>query len=367
MSIAFSTDNQAKTTNGAKEALRYRVVSVWLYSILVLIAAMVVVGGATRLTDSGLSITEWKPILGAIPPLSEADWQDAFAKYRLIPEYQEINKGMSMSEFQFIFWWEWGHRFLGRIIGLAFFIPAAIFWVLGWLPSPLKVRVAMLFVLGGLQGVVGWWMVTSGLVDRVDVSQYRLAVHLTLACILFAGVLWVVLGLQPKEAEVAPIGLKTFSFVMMGLVLFQIFTGALVAGLDAGLSYNTWPLMDDAIVPDGLFIQSPWWINMFENVKTVQFDHRMIAYGIWVLALVHAALWTIKTNNRGSKLRAWLLFASVCGQAYLGIQTILWAVPLDYALYHQFGALVVLGIAVWQCRRMVGGYSFLHSHQFNQR
>ena len=337
---------------------RLGMIRVWLYTILGLIFAMVVVGGATRLTDSGLSITEWKPILGAIPPLNNADWQIAFDKYRLIPEYLEINKGMSLAEFQFIFWWEWGHRFLGRFIGLVFFIPAVIFWVLGWLPNQLKPRIAILFVLGGLQGAVGWWMVASGLVDRVDVSQYRLATHLSLACFLFAGVHWVALGLKPREAQ-GNRALSRAGWALFVLVFIQIFAGALVAGMDAGLAYNTWPLMDGGLVPDGLGVMEPFWLNSFENAKAVQFNHRLIAYGLWILALVHAVWVTCKAVSARVKASAWFVFAVVTMQALIGIATLLLAVPLDVALMHQAGVLSVLMVLVCHLRHVEGSYDFI--------
>lgn len=334
-------------------------IRLWLYTILGLIAAMVVVGGATRLTDSGLSITEWKPILGAIPPLTAEDWQIAFDKYRLIPEYELVNKGMSLAEFKFIFWWEWAHRFLGRVIGFAFFVPAVVFWALGWLPSGLKPRIVGLFILGGLQGVVGWWMVASGLVDRVDVSQYRLAVHLTLACFLFAAVLWVALGLRDKFAVASTPAMRWAAGVLLMLIFVQIFAGGLVAGLDAGLAYNTWPQMDGVFVPAGLGAMSPSWLNIFENAKTVQFNHRMIAYGLWALVLTHALWVSLKPVSRIVKVQAWLIFIVVTGQAIVGILTLLWAVPLDLALYHQFGVLVVLAASVWYLRTLKGRSGFL--------
>lgn len=349
--IKTSTETNTPTS-------RLALIRAWLYTVLGLIFAMVVVGGATRLTDSGLSITEWKPILGAIPPLNAADWQIAFDKYRQIPEYQEINKGMSLGEFQFIFWWEWGHRFLGRIIGLAFFIPAVIFWVLGWLPSQLKPRIAILFVLGGLQGAVGWWMVASGLVDRVDVSQYRLATHLSLACFLFAGVYWVALGLKQRPSF-GDSTLTKAGWALLVLVFVQIFAGALVAGMDAGLAYNTWPLMDGHMVPDGLFVMEPLWLNSFENAKAVQFNHRVIAYGLWVLVLLHALWVTGKTVASRVKTSAWLIFVAVTGQALIGIVTLLLAVPLDVALMHQAGVLFVLMALVWHLRQVEGSYRFI--------
>lgn len=351
-----------KTLNAGKFAHqegKLAAVRLWLYSIVALITAMVVVGGATRLTDSGLSITEWKPLLGAIPPLSAEDWQIAFDKYRQIPEYQLVNKGMSLAEFQFIFWWEWAHRFLGRIIGLVFFVPAVIFWALGWLPMGLKPRIVCLFVLGGLQGVVGWWMVASGLVDRVDVSQYRLAVHLTLACFLFAAVLWVALGLRDKVAVASTPFMRWAAIGLLVLIFVQIFAGALVAGMDAGLAYNTWPLMDGTLVPSGLGAMSPLWLNVFENAKTVQFDHRMLAYALWVLALLHAVWVSLKPVSSVVKMQAWLIFIAITGQAIVGILTLLWAVPLDVALYHQFGVLVVLAVCVWYLRTLKGRSGFL--------
>lgn len=334
-------------------------VRLWLYAIAVLIAAMVVVGGATRLTDSGLSITEWKPLLGAIPPLSAADWQEVFDKYRLIPEYELVNKGMSLEEFKFIFWWEWAHRFLGRIVGLAFFVPAVAFWALGFFPSALKPRIAGLFILGGLQGVVGWWMVASGLVERVDVSQYRLAVHLTLACFLFAAVLWVAFGLggRPRPAA-AGAGMRSAAGALVALVFLQIFAGGLVAGMDAGLAYNTWPQMDGAFVPSGLGAMSPVWINIFENAKTVQFDHRMLAYGLWFAALLHAVWVCAKPVERRIKMQAFAIFAVMSLQAAAGISTLLLHVPLDVALTHQFGALIVLAVGVFYLRSLKGPSAF---------
>lgn len=358
MAVSFDAHAAELSTQTTTMSGRLAVVRAWLYTVLGLIFAMVVVGGATRLTDSGLSITEWKPILGAIPPLSDADWQIAFDKYRLIPEYQEINKGMSLAEFQFIFWWEWGHRFLGRIIGLVFFFPAVVFWALGWLPKPLKPRLLILFVLGGLQGVIGWWMVASGLVDRVDVSQYRLATHLSLACFLFAAVYWVVLGLKPRSAHGGRL-LNFAAWMLICVVFVQIFAGALVAGMDAGLAYNTWPLMDGAIIPSGLTAMTPPWINAFENAKTVQFNHRMIAYGLWLLVIFHA-IWISRMSVASIvKRSAWLIAFAVTAQALIGIATLLLAVPLDVALMHQAGVLFVLMALIWHVRQLTGSYRFL--------
>jgi heme a synthase len=313
-------------------------VQAWLYAIAVLVFCMVIVGGATRLTDSGLSITEWKPLLGVIPPLTEADWLEAFEKYKLIPEYITVNAGMTLDEFKFIYWWEWSHRFLGRVIGLAFLVPFVIFAGLGWIARPMWPRLIGLFVLGGLQGALGWYMVASGLVDRVDVSQYRLSAHLTLATIIFAAILWVAFGLNANRAWPST-SRQRWAVGIVALIVFQVAAGGLVAGLDAGMGYNTWPLMDGKLVPDGLFIMAPAWRNLFENAITVQFNHRLIAYVIVIVAVAYAYL----QRSRESLL----VLGAVLLQAAIGIVTLLAQVPLSWGLIHQGGALVVLSAALW--------------------
>ncbi|MEW5423139.1 COX15/CtaA family protein [Amorphus sp. 3PC139-8] len=338
----------AQTHDFAPAAIRY-----WLLAVAGLIVLMVVVGGATRLTDSGLSITEWKPIHGVIPPLSDAEWQEEFAKYQKIPEYELINKGMSLSEFKGIFWWEWGHRFLGRFIGIAFFVPMVWFWARGQVPGWLKPRLVALLLLGGLQGAVGWWMVASGLVDRVDVSQYRLAVHLTLACSILAAIVWTAESLKIRakaSLDPAPHGLAPVARAIVALVLLQIFLGGLVAGLDAGFTYNTWPLMDGSMVPSGLLFQDPWWINAFENTLTVQFDHRILAYLIVVCVLLQWWWAARRAPESRATMRSALLAGVVIAQAAIGIVTLLLVVPLKLGLLHQFAATVVLWIAVVHAR-----------------
>ena len=315
-----------------------RWVTYWLILIAVMIAAMVVVGGATRLTGSGLSITEWNPIMGAIPPLADADWQAAFAKYQQSSQYRLQNTGMTIDQFKFIFWWEWAHRLLGRMIGVVFFLPFVIFAALKMLPRRIWGRLITIFILGGLQGALGWYMVASGLVDRVSVSQYRLSAHLTFAAIILAFVLWVVFSLtrahhRPKG------GMQWLALLLVPLVLLQIAAGGFVAGLDAGQGYNTWPLMDGAFVPAGLGALQPWWANLFENALTVQFDHRMLAYVVFALVMVQVA--GIRTSP------ALLLAVFVLFQVALGITTLLSHVPLDLALLHQLGAIAVLAAAVW--------------------
>lgn len=328
---------KAETFN-SQQAAALPYVRAWLLGVAALIFCMVIVGGATRLTDSGLSITEWKPLLGAIPPFTEAHWLEAFEKYRQIPEYQLVNKGMSLADFKFIYWWEWAHRFLGRVIGLAFFLPFAYFAVTGALNVKTAVRCGVLFVLGGLQGALGWYMVASGLVDRVDVSQYRLAAHLTLATVIFGAILWVALGLRRLRRAPAG-GREWMALLIVVLIVLQVAAGGFVAGLDAGFGYNTWPLMDGALVPKGLFVAEPWWRNMFENAMTVQFSHRILAYAIAVLVVSYAYV----VQSRSSMIVA----AAVFLQVALGIWTLLWSVPLWLGLAHQGGALVLLAAAIW--------------------
>jgi cytochrome c oxidase assembly protein subunit 15 len=320
---------------------------------------MIVVGGATRLTDSGLSITGWQPLLGAIPPLNEADWHTAFEKYRQIPQYHQVNKGMSLAEFQFIYWWEWAHRFLGRFIGVAFALPLVYFWARGYLRKGLPLRLSGVLLLGGLQGAIGWYMVKSGLVDRIDVSQYRLALHLTVAMLILALISWIAFGLKregdayPHLRAITP-GQKRLALGVLTLVLLQSLLGAFVAGLNAGLTYNTWPLMDGKLVPDGLGTLQPWYLNLFENITTVQFNHRMMAYLVCATALVQA-VWVMRTADDQRLVRsALMLMAAVLAQAALGIWTLLAVVPLWLGLAHQAGAAIVLIVAVRHAHLMTG-------------
>lgn len=337
-------------TNGVRDDMRP--IRYWLVAVAALVVAMIVVGGATRLTDSGLSITEWQPLLGAIPPLTEAHWLEAFEKYRQIPEYHEINKGMSLEAFKFIYWWEWSHRFLGRFIGLAFALPLAFFWLRGRIPAGWGWKLSGVLALGGLQGVIGWYMVKSGLVDRVDVSHYRLALHLGTAFVILGLLVWLALETYPPRDAIR---LGTVSrwqvriaVVVCALVLLQVLLGALVAGLKAGLTYNTWPLMDGRLIPNGLFTLQPWYANFFENVTTVQFDHRVLAYVLLVLALAHAiAIWRV--DDGALPISASLLLGALVAQAALGIWTLLSArgeIPIGLGLAHQGFAAIVMIVAV---------------------
>jgi heme a synthase len=331
-----------------------RAIRLWLLLVAALIFAMMLVGGATRLTESGLSIVEWKPVTGTLPPLSEAAWQAEFDKYKAIPQYREVNRGMSLAEFKTIFWWEWTHRLMGRLIGVAFLLPFLWFLWKGWIEPGLRWRLWAIFGLGALQGAIGWWMVASGLTERVNVSQYRLAVHLTLACLIFTVVLWTAQQLVPRVALDAPRRVRIGAVALLGLVFVQIYLGALVAGLRAGLLYNTWPLIDGALIPDAarLFFEQPLWRNVFENALTVQFMHRMTAYVLLGLALLHAVD-VARTVRRGGA-RAWALALAACitFQAGIGVLTLLWHVPIGLGLAHQGMAMIVLTIATIHTERL---------------
>jgi cytochrome c oxidase assembly protein subunit 15 len=331
-----------------------RAVRRWLYSVAALVFALIVVGGATRLTDSGLSITEWRPIMGIIPPLSEADWQEALEKYRQIPEYKLVNRGMSLEAFKFIFWWEWGHRFLARMVGFAFAIPFVYFAVRRRLPAGMSWNLAGLFALGGLQGAIGWYMVSSGLVDRIDVSHYRLALHLFVAFLIFALLLWSAWSLLPRAdgapARAAARRHRWMAGLLLALIFLQVVLGALVAGLKAGLTHNTWPLMDGQFIPGGLWVMSPWYLNPFENVTMVQFNHRMVAYAIVAGALWHA-LSVVRAGDDRLAPSALALAVAVLAQAALGVWTLLAHVPLSLGLAHQGVAAIAAGIAAWHLFR----------------
>lgn len=339
-----------------REARNRKYIRIWLYLVLIVLATIVLVGGATRMTGSGLSITEWKPIHGIIPPFGHDQWMEEFDKYRQIPQYQQLNKGMSLAEFQQIFWWEWAHRFLARGVGFLVAVPLAFFWLTGRLERRLKPRMIFILALGALQGAVGWWMVASGLVDRVDVSQYRLATHLTLACIIFAAVMYVARGLAVYSEAPANRQIQRLAGWFVLFVFIQIYLGALVAGLDAGLSYNTWPLMDGAVIPGDLFPIQPIWHNLFESPKTVQFVHRCFAYFVLIVALWQAVSTVRQAPGTTHARRAVLLVVLVTLQAAIGITTLLMQVPIGLGLLHQFFAIVILGFSVAHWRGTKGAY-----------
>jgi cytochrome c oxidase assembly protein subunit 15 len=328
----------------------------WLYVVLLVMFALFIVGGATRLSNAGLSITEWNPIHGVIPPLNDAQWQEDFQKYKQIPEYRELNQGMTLSEFKGIFWWEWTHRLLARSVGFLFAIPLIFFWATGRLEPRVKPRLVGILALGALQGAIGWWMVASGLSVRTDVSQYRLATHLTMACIIFTATIVVARGLAPHSVGPAERGIQRFAGWMVVAVLAQIYLGALVAGLNAGFSYNTWPLMDGAVIPGDLLVIEPVWRNFFESPKTVQFVHRMFAYAVLVVALWHAFATMRAAPGTTHARRAWLLVVLILCQAAIGVGTLLAQAHMHWALLHQGFALIVLIFATAHWRGAKGAY-----------
>lgn len=328
-----------------------RAVRLWLLAVAAILFLTLIVGGATRLTESGLSIVEWKPVTGVLPPLTQGAWQDEFTKYQAIPQYRELNRGMSLDQFKVIYWWEWTHRVLARLIGAAFLLPFLFFLWRGWIPRPTQMRLWLIFALGAFQGAVGWWMVSSGLAAGVAVSQYRLAFHLTLACLIYSAIVWTSQQILPRPPVASNARVRNGALLIAGLVLAQIYLGALVAGTNAGMIYNTWPDIDGGLIPPlgSLWAQTPWWHNLFENVLTVQFDHRMLAYTIWVLAGLHAIA-ARQARQQGSS--AALLWLAVTVQATLGVLTLVFVVPLDLAMTHQAMAIVVLTIAVVHAERL---------------
>src|SRR4051794_23500613 len=326
----------------------------WLTVVAALIAVMVLVGGATRLTESGLSIVEWKPIAGTLPPLTDAHWREAFEGYKTIPQYRELNAGMSLDEFKTIFWWEWSHRLLGRVIGAAFLLPFLWFLWRGALSTELKRRLWIIFALGALQGAVGWWMVASGLSQRVEVSQLRLATHLVLALLIYAAIVWTLTRLRERPPTPVPARLKTAGMALLALTFVQLYFGALVAGLRAGRVYNTWPDIDGGFIPSAarLWFEAPWWRNLFDNALTVQFEHRMTAYALFALAVLHAADAVRSRAGPAAASGAIWLAVAITLQSALGILTLLHQVPILLGLAHQAVAIVVLTLAILQAERL---------------
>jgi cytochrome c oxidase assembly protein subunit 15 len=345
---AMTADAVPVSSATPRQIASRRLIALWLFGVCALLVAMIVLGGLTRLTGSGLSITEWKPIHGALPPLSDSEWNQEFDAYKTIPQYQRVNAGMTLDEFKSIYWWEWTHRNLGRFIGFAFLIPFLVFAFLRRVEPALYPRLILLFVLGGLQGVLGWFMVMSGLQDRVEVSQYRLVAHLGLAVAIYGAILWTALplwrGEWPGNGGAHP--MLCWVLAIVALVYVQMLLGGFVAGLHAGLIYNTWPLMDGRLVPAGLFARAPSWLAPFEDVTTAQFDHRLIAY---LVAASVAALWFVERRHARTAEGAFtanLLFAAVAAQIVLGIWTLLEAAPVWLSALHQLGAVAVLSAAL---------------------
>lgn len=325
-----------------------RAVIVWLFGMAALVFAMVVLGGVTRLTQSGLSIVEWRPLVGVIPPIGEEAWQALFAKYQQFPEYQKINRGMTLAGFREIFWLEYTHRLLGRAVGVVFVVPFLWFLIRRQLSRGLIAKLLVMFVLGGAQGLLGWYMVKSGLVDEPDVSPYRLAAHLGLAVVIYAYILWTALGLLwgAGDEKAGSRGFRIALPVATGLVFLTILSGAFVAGNDAGFAYNTFPLMAGAIVPPDIFLIEPAWRNFFENVPLVQLTHRLAAM-LTVASIVVMFLISFRaTLATPARTALYALAAAALGQFVLGIATLLTFVPIPLGAAHQAGAMVTFTAAL---------------------
>lgn len=334
-----------------------RQVAGWLMLCCAMIFAMVILGGATRLTGSGLSMVEWDPIFGVIPPLSEAEWQDVFSKYRESPEYQKVNIGMDLDGFKSIYWYEFAHRILGRSIGLVFLIPFVYFLARRMLTRRLIPRLAFAFVLGGLQGLLGWYMVKSGLVDQPHVSQYRLTAHLSLALLIYAYLLWLLLDLvlPQRPAEATTGGGRTAALLLLALVAITIVSGGFVAGLKAGFAYNTFPKMGDQWLPPAGWMLQPGWRNLFENIATVQFDHRLLA----TLTLISVLWFWLYARKKPlpptARIGIHALLAVAAAQVALGISTLLLHVPVALGVIHQGGALTLLTVMLFVSHQLRSG------------
>lgn len=327
-----------------------RAVAMWLFILAAMVLVMVSIGGITRLTGSGLSIVEWRPLMGFLPPLSETEWTRVFALYQTSPQYQETNAGITLTGFKTIFWWEYVHRFWGRLIGLAFFLPFLWFALRRQISRSLAPRLLALFILGGAQGVLGWYMVQSGLVDIPEVSQYRLAAHLAFALALYAALLWTALHLRHPEPEATPdrrLGsMRRFAITTLALIAVTIVSGAFVAGTDAGFFYSTFPFMDGRLVPDG-YLPPPWYVSPFEDIATVQFHHRILALvslGVAVTTWWHSR-WLVLVQRARRVANGLLIMA--CLQVTLGISTLVLEVPIPLAATHQAGAVLLLTVSLW--------------------
>jgi len=334
-------------------ARSHRRVAAWLFVCCALVFVIVVVGGVTRLTHSGLSITEWQPIVGTVPPLSDADWNEVFSKYQLTPEYQQVNKGMTLPEFRRIYWWEYGHRLLGRLVGVVFLVPFLWFLARRQIPSALGWGFAGIFALGAAQGALGWYMVKSGLVDDPRVSQFRLTAHLGLAFLIFAAMFWAALSLRSSRqaehtgANALVASARRWAAAVACLVFVQVLSGAMVAGIHAGSAYNTFPLMNGAVVPAEILSLDPAWKNLFYNMATVQFDHRLLAL---IVTLAVLLLWSRIARMPHPSLRVRVgtygLLAMLAVQVTLGILTLVLVVPVPLAALHQAGALLLFAASL---------------------
>lgn len=327
-----------------------RKLATWLLFCAAVVFLMIMLGGLTRLTGSGLSIVEWEPIMGTIPPLSEADWQELFDKYKASPQYQQVNQGMDLEGFKGIFWLEYLHRVLGRIIGIIFLLPLIYFAIKRQVPKELMPKLVGLFVLGGLQGFLGWYMVKSGLVDVPRVSQYRLTAHLGLAVLIYAAMIWIALSLifagRPAKSKVGQ-GFRIYSYSISVLLFFMILSGGLVSGIHAGFAYNTFPLMDGHFFPPGLYGLESAWASAFNDITTVQFNHRIFAYTLFLLITLFLVL-GLRAGMKG-RARAGTIFMMLflLIQVSLGISTLILVVPITLAVLHQGGAVLLFTLSLF--------------------
>ncbi len=339
----------AMTATAIPDAPPRRLIAAWLLVCCALVFAMVVVGGITRLTHSGLSIVEWQPIVGTLPPLDDGEWQQTFDKYKQTPEFRILNSGMSLDEFKDIFWWEYSHRLLGRLIGVVFFLPLLWFISRRQIDRPLAWRLGGIFLLGGLQGAMGWYMVKSGLIDNPRVSQLRLAAHLGIAFLIYAAMFWQALDLLAPRLARPAAALQTAwrrAAALTTLIFVMVLSGALVAGTHAGRVYNSFPLMDGHLVPPEILALDPWYVNFYNNLATVQFDHRLIA---WLLAILVPSFWWSARQlplTASARRACNLLLAALALQVTLGIATLLNGVPVALAAAHQAGALLLFTAAL---------------------
>ena len=323
-----------------------RQIAYWLFFCAAMIFGMILLGGVTRLTNSGLSMVDWKPLMGVVPPMSEADWQHMFYKYQQFPEYQKINMGMTLEEFKSIFMYEYLHRVLGRLIGVIFTVPFLFFLFTKRIKAGLTPKLVLMLLGGGFQGLLGWYMVKSGLVDKPDVSQYRLTAHLGAAVLIYSFILWTAFGLVSTKTK-QPIALGRFAYTLSCLIFLMILSGGLVAGTKAGFAYPTWPLMGDSFIPAGLYSLAPAWLSAFEDITTIQFNHRIFAYVIVALVLTFAAK-TLKADIQGpARTGVFLLIGLLLLQVTLGISTLIFYVPVPVAAAHQVGAVALLSASLF--------------------
>ena len=331
-------------------------IAIWLFVCCAAIYAMVVLGGVTRLTGSGLSMVKWEPVIGVLPPMTQSEWEEVFLLYQQYPEFKVKNAHMDVGDFKNIFWLEYFHRLLGRLIGLIFLLPLLYFWTTKKIEKSFIPKLVFMFVLGGLQGLLGWYMVKSGLSQDPHVSQYRLTAHLGFAFIIYAYIFWFALDLLFPGDRQAGIcsnpGLKRFSFFLTGLIFITVLSGGFVAGLKAGLAYNTFPLMNGQLIPDGLATLDPQWKNLFENVTTVQFDHRLLATCLAILIPIYWFVGIQRSLSSGTRTAFHLLVLVLIVQVALGISTLLLYVPVGLAATHQGVALALFTLALYLSHRL---------------